>query len=46
MTVNGPIPADAMGTTLVHEHVLVFGVGVGQVAQEQEELIARTKVMG
>ena len=32
LTVRGPIPADSMGTTLVHEHVLVDFIGADKIA--------------
>ena len=35
MTVNGPIAPAAMGTTLVHEHVLVDFVGADQVSPDR-----------
>ena len=31
-TVSGPIPADRLGVTLMHEHVLVDFIGAGQVS--------------
>jgi predicted metal-dependent phosphotriesterase family hydrolase len=28
-TVRGPIPPDQLGSTLMHEHLTVLGVGLG-----------------
>jgi len=35
LTVTGPVPADALGPTLVHEHVLVDFVGAAEVSRSR-----------
>lgn len=37
MTVRGPVPADALGIVLVHEHVLVDFVGADRVSPDRYE---------
>jgi phosphotriesterase-related protein len=35
MTVNGPVAAKAMGTTLIHEHLLVDFIGADQISPDR-----------
>ena len=34
-TVRGPVPLDKLGTTLMHEHVLVDFIGADKVSRER-----------